>query len=200
MDTGWAVAIVGVLALMVGGVLVWRSQSRGDKVSAGLSLAELFSVELQITPGDKTGARDAVQAADIARGVSGQDAEGLIDADRTALARVLWVDDNPGNNRYEVLALERLGKLVFQVVDSSCAHFYLENLSFDVVVTDIARHDDPAAGMHMIRELRGAGFGKPIVVYTSKAGAWADEALNAGADAVVDLPGDLVRAVVEFSR
>lgn len=196
MELGWAVLVVGLVFVALIGFLALRAQSRGNDVVAAVSVAEVFGMELRIPAADKAEARQAVHAADTARGRPEPEPEEVLEGQRTTLARILWVDDVPSNNVHENVALEKLGKFVATAVDSPTAYFYLERLEFDLVITDMARHGDPRAGAEMIRTLRDNGYTKPIIVYTADASGWDREAREAGADAVIDRPGELVRTVV----
>lgn len=196
MDLGLAVLALGLAIVVLGGILAWRAQTRGNAVSAGVSVAELFSVELRLSASDKAEAQQAVRAADEARGIAEPDQRELLEGQSTALARILWVDDAPANNRHESVALEKLGKLIATATDSASAYFYVEHIDFDLVITDMTRDRNPNAGVEMIKKLRDDGFEKPIVVYTSDAAGWDRTARDAGADSVVDRPAELVRTVI----
>jgi CheY-like chemotaxis protein len=196
LSTEWVVLIVGLVTIATGGVLMWRAQSRGDNVAANFSIADMFSVQLQLTTKETVEAEEAVHTADSVRGFHKSDDRTLVESMNTVLARILWVDDYPDNNLYETVALQKLGKLITATTDTRAALAYLDNMDFDLVITDIGRQDRPRAGIELIDTLRDQGFDKPIVVYTQNAEFWRDKALSAGADAVLDTPGELVRSVV----
>src|SRR5450756_1756561 len=73
--------------------------------------------------------------------------------------------------------------------------FYLGQFEFALAITDVARAGDLTAGENFIRRARADGHGLPIVVYTSNAARWRARLLTAGAQTVVDPPGDLIRGV-----
>lgn len=63
---------------------------------------------------------------------------------------------------------------MFPVTDAACAFIYLENLTFDTVIIDIARQGNPLGGM--IRQWRREGFGKPIVCTKVRVEEWGPRA------------------------
>lgn len=79
-------------------------------------------------------------------------------------ARVLWVDDNPGNNANLVRLLLSSGVEVRQVVGTAEA---LAGLVWQphVVITDLKRDDNPRAGVDGIRDIRARGFTGRVIVY-----------------------------------
>lgn len=80
-------------------------------------------------------------------------------------ARILWVDDEPGSVRFEAEALSSLGARVEPVRDTAAATALLGRQSFDLVISDIARADDPAAGLAGLPELRRWAPDTPVVFY-----------------------------------
>lgn len=84
--------------------------------------------------------------------------------------RILWVDDNPDNNREEraVLLQKRFG-LPISIVLSTNTEDALSRLSgqtFDLVVSDAVRGDDYEAGINLLSAMRQRGSSTPFLVYT----------------------------------
>lgn len=200
MDTNAVVLIIGLVVVAAVTLLVWRGQTLGAGMEASFSLAEFFSASLTLTSGDTAQAEDAVRAAAAERGSGEPGGDGPHLGDSTTLARVLWVDDNPDNNIYETVALEKLGKFVTKATSTSAALAYLSRMDFAILITDLGRWGGPCAGLDLVRRLRANGYRMPIVVYTTEAAPARESLLAAGADAVVDLPGTLVREVEERVR
>lgn len=180
--------IVGVLALL------WRGQNQDGNSGLEVSLAELFTLKLTLSPKNADNARDAVRQAGRERGRTEADLTSL--GETSVLARILWVDDAPDNNIYETLALEELGKFVTKATSSEAAHEYLGRMDFAAIITDLKRHGDQDAGLKFIRKVRASGSRTPIIVYTGDASGVPAEVREAGADAIVDLPNDLVDEVI----
>lgn len=101
-----------------------------------------------------------VDSSAIARGVG-------------ALRRVLWVDDHPHNNAYEIAALTRRGVSVELARSTAEALGAAEGAAppFDAIITDMGRREDGEqrsdAGMELIDELRRRGVATPVFVYAS---------------------------------
>lgn len=86
--------------------------------------------------------------------------------------RILWVDDQPATNAYELAALRDRGIDVIEVLSTEDALRRLsEDSAFDGVVTDMHRREAgqtrPEAGLQLLRTMRQQEFDIPVVVYTS---------------------------------
>ncbi|MET9262755.1 hypothetical protein [Amycolatopsis sp. NPDC004079] len=196
MDTNTVILILGVLVVVGVLVLLWRGQKGTRPSTLKLSLAEIFKMDLSLSPQNTAQAQEDIREAEKTKSAQSSPAALPEPGATSALARVLWIDDHPGNNVYETLALERLGKLVTVATTSAAARIYLSRMDFAAVVTNLGRDDDPEAGTRFIQELRAAGNRIPVVVYTANASSSAaDAARTAGADAVFDLPHLLVQDI-----
>lgn len=194
MDTGIVVLILGGLVIVGALVLLWRGQKGNGDSHLEVSLADIFKLKLTLSPQNADSAREAVREAGRERGRPEVELTRL--GETSVLARILWVDDHPDNNVYETLALEELGKFVTKATSSEAAHKYLGRMDFAAIITDLGRHDDRDAGLKFIRQVRASGNRTPIVVYTGRASGVPAEVRTAGADAIVDLPNDLVEEVI----
>ncbi len=87
--------------------------------------------------------------------------------------RILWVDDNPTNNAYEIAKLKSDGFDVSQALSSAAALEILQggDLEVDAIISDMGRQEgglyDPDAGLKFIEQARKAGITTPIFVYTT---------------------------------
>jgi CheY-like chemotaxis protein len=101
------------------------------------------------------------------------------------LRNVLWVDDMPSNNAFEIDALQRKGVHVASAVSSDDAFRALDgNGRFDVIITDMGRESEGRdAGLTLIRDLKAHGVPTPIIVYASASAVsrTREEALRLGA-------------------
>ncbi len=88
--------------------------------------------------------------------------------------RLLWVDDRPRNNAYEIARLEDSNVEVLQATNSKDAItlFEREGSTLSAIVTDMGRREfgiyNGKAGLHLIREIRESNKTIPIFVYASK--------------------------------
>jgi CheY-like chemotaxis protein len=130
-------------------------------------------------------------------------AMGLID--EPDQKRVLWVDDHPDNNRYEIDALAKLQIDVQQATSTSAAIKALDEDpdGFDMVISDWGRPwDGPGAGLRLLSKLRKRGSALPLVFYHGEfdpaaRAARARQALAAGAIGEAVYPAELIQLVVK---
>jgi CheY-like chemotaxis protein len=86
--------------------------------------------------------------------------------------RVLWVDDSPANNLYEVARLKEEGFEVVQVRSTAEAMKELASGGpFGLVISDMGRRENGRqhneAGKELIRRMKEKGVAVPVVVYSS---------------------------------
>ena len=118
--------------------------------------------------------------------------------------RVLWVDNRPDGNRFEMAAL---AKLQIEVVTARSADEALQIIAADtegfaLVISDWERPGEPAqAGLQLLARLRQAGIHWPLVFYHGEDGTQrarrAAEARAAGALGEAVLPNELMALVVQ---
>lgn len=99
--------------------------------------------------------------------------EAGLDVEEPITRRVLWVDDRPSNNAYEIAALKDRQVQVDIATSTGDAVRRLERGPvFDVVVTDMHREEAGesrrTAGLDLLRELRARNIDVPVVVYASR--------------------------------
>ncbi len=96
----------------------------------------------------------------------------------TPKAKVLWVDDNPANNRALVDFLEYMGVSVTIVRSTPEALREIEARSFHAVVSDYNRPDDPSqqaptvggdwgAGAQLARALQQSQCGRKVLLFSA---------------------------------
>ncbi|WP_158104593.1 response regulator [Amycolatopsis kentuckyensis] len=191
------VVLLFLVLILVPGVitLLWRGQRGTTPSTLKLTLLDIFSMDLSLSPSNTAKAEEAALEATKDKGKEGVRPDLTSIGTESVLARVLWVDDVPDNNVYETLALERLGKLVTTATSTETARIYLERMEFAVVITDLTRSGDPRAGADFIHEMKAAGNPLPVIVYTSDAAAVSEDLLAAEVAAVVDMPEDLIKEI-----
>lgn len=123
--------------------------------------------------------------------------------------RVLWVDDHPENNVYEIGALAKLQIEVETVrsTDEALARLAApEGTPYDLVISDWSRSAEaPLAGLRLLAAMRQGGHGQPVVYYHGTFGAVARAALAAsahaaGAQGEAVLPAELMALVLGALR
>ncbi len=83
-------------------------------------------------------------------------------------AKVLWIDDRPEGNLGERRLLEELGVAVAQAASTDIALERLDEEPFDLVISDIERGGDPAAGLEALPALHRVAPGIPVIFYIAR--------------------------------
>lgn len=184
--------VVGALGFQIlrggkGGELAATAQAGPLKWSLKVTQQTRQEVEVQLeAASEKTGKREGEDAA-----------RARLSATRTIGAgRVLWVDDHPDNNVEESLMLAGLGFAITQASSTETALRYLRQNYYEMLITDLGRGDNPAAGLDLLEQLPADGE-MTTIVYTMFAGERAARAMELGATAVVETPGELLKIVLE---
>jgi formylglycine-generating enzyme required for sulfatase activity/CheY-like chemotaxis protein len=147
---------------------------------------ESASVGLRVVclPGGVGGERGSDAGDQSARGAS----------DRQAC--VVWIDDHHDNNRSERALLADEG-IRFILADSNDEVLGLiASGSVDLVISDMSRHNDPVAGLRLLKLLRSRNDDVPVIFYVGNRETEAiGQAMELGATAVINRPADLLKAV-----
>jgi CheY-like chemotaxis protein len=121
---------------------------------------------------------------------------GPADQQRLQRSRVLWVDDNPDNNRFERQALEALGIRVDVSTSTGDALMRTQGPPYDLIISDMTREPDPQAGYTLLDKLRGLGDYTPFVIYAGSSSPVLTAAARArGAIDYLNKPAALVGLV-----
>ncbi|GGX92563.1 response regulator [Streptomyces anandii] len=127
---------------------------------------------------------------------------------RRVLRRILWVDDTPANNAYQVGQLQAMGVEVVQARSTSEGLGALRRAPhpFDAVISDMGRAEadgfDPDAGLTLIRKMRESGDTTPVFVYYGGANAAArrEQVAAAGGDGITHSPTELFALLGQVGR
>jgi CheY-like chemotaxis protein len=116
--------------------------------------------------------------------------------------RVLWVDDRPEGNRFEMAAFARLQIEVVTAfhTDEALQRIETDSEGFDLVISDWERDGEASeAGLRLLAELRRLAQSLPLIFYHGAYGERRAErtaqALMAGAFAEVVTPAELMQRV-----
>lgn len=114
---------------------------------------------------------------------------------------VLWVDDSPLNNRYEVQALEALGIRVELSESTEDALERAQQRHFDLVISDMGRPGDARAGYTLLEMLRNSNDLTPFLIYSgSRRPEHVQEARKRGAIGCTNSPQELVLMATKAIR
>ncbi len=146
-----------------------------------------------LTHGDDTEAEISAAGARLRAELSGKE-------QAPARWSVLWVDDKPGNNRFEASALREYGVQVTQATSTEQALALLDAQDapgFGAVISDMSRPPDRQAGYTLLRALRAAGRDVPFFIYARARDARrAEEARRRGGQGYTDSSVELVELVL----
>lgn len=88
---------------------------------------------------------------------------------------ILWVDDKPEGNAFEIAQAESLGIRVITARSTAEGMNVMRSESVTGIISDMGRREEDGyhaeAGLELLRALRAAGFDQPYLMYTGKRGA-----------------------------
>jgi CheY-like chemotaxis protein len=114
-------------------------------------------------------------------------------------SHILWVDDYPDNNIFEREALTDLGAVILPVKSTAEALSHLRNRNeqFDVIISDMARSDDPKAGYTLLAEVEKLAYRPPYIIYSGRSNpSIVAEAKTKGALGQTNNPKELLDLVI----
>jgi CheY-like chemotaxis protein len=117
--------------------------------------------------------------------------------------KLLWVDDEPDNNRWERRALESYGLRFTLAKDTETAKTLLSGSErFAAVISDMGRPGDSRAGITLLEWLRGGpNAAMPYFIYTSRRAAKRKPSAHAPVPLGITAdPDELVEMVVSAVR
>lgn len=80
---------------------------------------------------------------------------------------ILWVDDNPANNRLAVRAIKKLGIEVEPSLSTEDALMALGKRHFDLIISDMGRGTNMQAGYELLAKVREGGSKVPYFIFSS---------------------------------
>lgn len=108
-------------------------------------------------------------------------------------AKVLWVDDHPEWNSWEIAFLESMGARV-RTVETTKSALALIGKSFDIVLSDIAREGKETAGVDALPQLKSAAPETPVVFYI---GQEPTREVPVGAFGITNRPDELFHLILD---
>lgn len=158
-------------ALWVGFAAVVFRELRGplvERVLPRLSGVRVAGVELEFL---ENGLRVAAAERDVVlpAGSSGRVARRAQRSEEiTRGARVLWVDDLPDSTASERAVLGSLGVVIDIALDTTQALARLDTTTFDLIISDIERGGDSAAGISLAGLLARRDIAPRLVFYVAE--------------------------------
>jgi CheY-like chemotaxis protein len=88
---------------------------------------------------------------------------------------ILWVDDKPEGNAFEIAQVESLGMSVVTARSTAEGMNVMRSKAVTAIISDMGRYEEHGyrdeAGLELLRALRASGFDQPFLMYTGKRGA-----------------------------
>jgi CheY-like chemotaxis protein len=110
--------------------------------------------------------------------------------------RILWVDDRPQNNIFEIARLRDQNFVIDEVTntDEAIRELTRHRDRYELVVTDMGRPENEKAGIELIHRMRKSKLNTPVFVYCSPRAVklHGEEAREAGAVGVTASPIQLL--------
>ena len=196
----WPILIVVILLLFkdqIGGFIQGADEAtvKAGSFEASVKRTATAAVSLAHAERKKSGsAAEDVDESQLAASAVAQAAARIPDQE----PRVLWVDDEPDNNRYERQAFEQLGISVEIARSTDDALRLLESDDSDVVITDMGRPEGSRAGYDLLEKIQKQFDSSiPVIIYSSDGSSEEHqaEAKSRGAYASTDGPTQLLQQV-----
>ncbi len=110
-------------------------------------------------------------------------------------ARILWVDDNPESNRYEIMLFTSLGAEVVTSTSTGEAVELLRAESWDLVLSDMSRDGRGDEGLRLLEWIRSQAVQVPLVFYVMARETDRDRPL--GSFGITNQPDELIHLVFD---
>lgn len=110
-------------------------------------------------------------------------------------AALLWVDDRPANNEWEVATFKALGIEVTQAIGTEEALTCLKAQRFDVILSDIARGNSNSEGIKTLASIAEYTPGVPVVFYVGSIDL--ERGVPRGAFGLTNRPDELLHLVMD---
>ena len=115
---------------------------------------------------------------------------------RFAGKRILWVDDHPQNNTYEVQLFKTLGMTVDQSTSTPDALNDLSEKTYNVVITDMRRGTNNLAGYELLDAMYHRHIETPLFIYSASSNKeYRAKAMRKGAKGETNDPTELLQLV-----
>jgi CheY-like chemotaxis protein len=116
---------------------------------------------------------------------------------------ILWVDDQPAHNAFEIAKLQRDGLEISTAESTQAALALLESRAESpaLIVSDMGRREGlvvkRTAGLELIREARSRGINLPIYIYAAPEAVekYAQQVLQAGGNGITASPLQLFQFI-----
>lgn len=110
-------------------------------------------------------------------------------------SHVLWVDDTTTNNLYERTILRSFGISIDLALSTDEALYMANHTKYDLILSDMNRADNPAAGIELMDALLRRSANTPVVYYVGKLDR--TQGTPVGAFGITNRPDELLHYVFD---
>lgn len=158
----------GLIATVVAAGIVIANAGSISRLLARATKVKVLDFEIEASA---TALNDAIVAQGLDNVVSQRDRMSALRrlsacAPLLRGTRILWVDDQPPNNKKERQLLEALGVSFDLAAHSEEAEQFLKNHHYLLMLTDIARENTEDEGVQFVKKAVGLGIHAPTIGYT----------------------------------
>ena len=197
-----ASAVISIIGWCLGGVILWIAWRRNAVRTVTVGP---FGFELQdAVTATATAARDwqtksprqKIDLGKIKKTVQRAFMPGTVE--RMVGKSVLWVDDNPDNNKLAMRALSKLRLDIVQAASTETGLEAMERRHFDLVISDMGRGANMQAGYELLEAIRAKGNPVPFFIFAgSDTPEFRKEALGRGAQLSTNDMLELIDNVID---
>ncbi|WP_066636321.1 response regulator [Serinicoccus hydrothermalis] len=184
------VPLITLVLLVVALVLLWDPIKGLAKRATKIGIAGV--IEVSAEPLREAPARPPVSEREV-RTVEQRVAR---NHEQLVRSRVLWVDDQPENNRVERTYLRDLGVNVAVAASTDQTYALMGAVDPTVLITDLARPESPTAGRDMALALAGERPDLPVIGYVGSLQA----GTPAGFFGITNRPDELVHLLLDVAE
>jgi CheY-like chemotaxis protein len=121
-----------------------------------------------------------------------------VNSERKWQRKILWVDDNPGNNVHERKVFESLGFEFALAASTREALEILKHGKFGAIISDMGRSEGPREGYKLLDAVRSSDPATPFFIYAgSRAPEHIREAAARGAQGTTNVASQLIDMVTQ---
>jgi len=110
-------------------------------------------------------------------------------------AQLLWVDDHPENNLNEQMMFRQLRVKMQAAESTEKALEILKSRHYDLVISDMARGDENAAGLEFLEQFRNVDKTTPVIFYVG--GFDSEKGVPAQAFGITNRPDELLHLTLD---
>jgi eukaryotic-like serine/threonine-protein kinase len=173
-------------------------EAPGDASAGGILTASVQALEQATIDARRSGEDRAEAFRELAsRLLAGSSALRRAQMARaaTAGARILWVDDNPASNQYEILLFESMGAQVVTSTTTADAIGQIQAETWDLVLSDMTRQGRSGEGIALLDWMRDHHAPVPVVFYVLDADTGRDRPF--GSFGLTNQPDELIHLVLD---